>query len=598
MRKKRTLCNADWNFHVDCKQQDQSLGIPDSFGVRMMHPFTLMPHQVYCAHFINYRELHPHLNIRGGMVCLFCGLGKTLLFLHYAKKLQMMRQSQQHTSTNISSSSSSSSNHRGILIVTDISSAQAWSNDAQKFFGDSLTYTTVTRSHMKSEFDTVSFDQLTVFDVIMTTYDTLKLVHANPTKNHAAYRLLFQHSWQCIVFDESQKLCNEKTQLFASIAELNSWTKWCLTATPIKNSAIDLLNQMRVLGYNGCSDKLQFNLDIFREHKLNEFILTMDYEQARIRLPQLTETYCWIKMTELELRLYRAMFLLTEMAVSDDGCIFADVLSLFTRLRQIVIAPSLIMRNLDKKNRQLVRITDYRFESPSHMEMTRHTFTTGTLSQMLADRFTLLRARHIDKFDAMLREMSSIDDFLQTPFASTSSSKMNAIREVLGRIESTAKVVIFSDFANALSIVNDALLDRQCLSLTGKTNREERVEILKEFASSHVSNTLLMSTGVGSTSLNIQCAQHVIFIDVNWTRSTYQQAVARVHRIGQTKPVTVWNILTKGSLDVAIHQLASAKRQISDIYLNKQTNEDRGEHDIIVPKLSVATMKLILEMTE
>ncbi len=77
----------------------------------------------------------------------------------------------------------------------------------------------------------------------------------------------------------------------------------------------------------------------------------------------------------------------------------------------------------------------------------------------------------------------------------------------------------------------------------------------------------ILSTRAGGLGINLTAADTVIFYDHDWNPSNDAQAMDRAHRLGQTRQVTVYRLITKGTIDERIVQLARVKKDVSRIQL-------------------------------
>lgn len=74
----------------------------------------------------------------------------------------------------------------------------------------------------------------------------------------------------------------------------------------------------------------------------------------------------------------------------------------------------------------------------------------------------------------------------------------------------------------------------------------------------------MLSTRAGGLGINLTAADTVIFYDHDWNPSNDAQAMDRAHRLGQTRQVTVYRLITKGTIDERIVQLARVKKDVSE----------------------------------
>lgn len=78
----------------------------------------------------------------------------------------------------------------------------------------------------------------------------------------------------------------------------------------------------------------------------------------------------------------------------------------------------------------------------------------------------------------------------------------------------------------------------------------------------------ILSTRAGGLGINLTAADTVVFYDHDWNPSNDAQAMDRAHRLGQTRQVTVYRLITKGTIDERIVQLARVKKDVSILSLH------------------------------
>ena len=92
----------------------------------------------------------------------------------------------------------------------------------------------------------------------------------------------------------------------------------------------------------------------------------------------------------------------------------------------------------------------------------------------------------------------------------------------------------------------------------------------------------LTAAGVG---INLQVASNVVLAELSWTNAEQTQAIDRVHRIGQTEPVTAWRIIAAQTIDAKIAELIDAKAGLADRALDGSDEEAISSSDIQVEAL-------------
>jgi SNF2 family DNA or RNA helicase len=145
------------------------------------------------------------------------------------------------------------------------------------------------------------------------------------------------------------------------------------------------------------------------------------------------------------------------------------------------------------------------------------------------------------------------------------SGKLEALRELVDSIcAENHKVLVFSQFSKMLEIIQEDLSDYkdQILTMTGKTqNRQEIIDAFKENPETRI---FLMTLKVGGVGLNLTEADYVIIFDPWWNPASEAQAIDRTHRIGQNKPVFVYRLIAKDSIEEKVLELQKRKQSVAD----------------------------------
>ena len=145
-----------------------------------------------------------------------------------------------------------------------------------------------------------------------------------------------------------------------------------------------------------------------------------------------------------------------------------------------------------------------------------------------------------------------------------SSTKLEALVEHLNQLrydDPTFKGVIFSQFTSFLDFV-EVVLKRNhhpFVRLDGTTTQKDREAVLKEFSNSPKRILILISLRAGGVGLNLVAANHVWLLDCWWNASTEDQAVDRVHRLGQTRQVYVHRFLIDESIEDRVLAIQARK---------------------------------------
>jgi SNF2 family DNA or RNA helicase len=126
------------------------------------------------------------------------------------------------------------------------------------------------------------------------------------------------------------------------------------------------------------------------------------------------------------------------------------------------------------------------------------------------------------------------------------------------------KVVVFSQFVQLLRRLKPVLKKSfpkvALLELTGNT--KDREKPVREFQESEGPSVILVSLRAGGTGITLNAADYCFLLDPWWNPAVENQAVDRIHRIGQTRRVFVYRMITQGTVEARIQQLKSEKRTL------------------------------------
>ena len=158
---------------------------------------------------------------------------------------------------------------------------------------------------------------------------------------------------------------------------------------------------------------------------------------------------------------------------------------------------------------------------------------------------------------------------LVAPELDLSSAKLERLLKLVEELkENRHRALIFSQFVDFLSLVR-ARLDSAGVSyqyLDGATPGKERDRAVSAFQQGQ-GDVFLLSLKAGGVGLNLTAADYVIHLDPWWNPAVEQQASDRAHRIGQTRPVTIYRLVLEGSIEEKILSLHGAKRELMDSML-------------------------------
>ena len=147
-----------------------------------------------------------------------------------------------------------------------------------------------------------------------------------------------------------------------------------------------------------------------------------------------------------------------------------------------------------------------------------------------------------------------------------SSAKLDVLMEQLAQLKERGnRPLIFSQFTSHLALIREAC-DKAGVTyqyLDGQTTPAQRQQRVEAFQNGE-SDAFLISLKAGGTGLNLTAADYVIHMDPWWNPAVEDQATDRAHRIGQTRPVMVYRIIARGTIEEQILKMHDEKRDLVD----------------------------------
>lgn len=178
---------------------------------------------------------------------------------------------------------------------------------------------------------------------------------------------------------------------------------------------------------------------------------------------------------------------------------------------------------------------------------------------------TLIRLRQATGYPGIL---SSVTD----------SAKLDRMVDLAEEALSNGqKVLIFSNWTQMTDEIGARFdkLGTKIAQITGETLDSQRQLIVDNFQNKDDVKILVGTIGAMGTGLTLTAATVVIFVDEPWNKALYDQAVDRCHRIGQENKITIYNLLTKNTIDERIHNLIYKKGVMSDAIIDGRIVGDK-----------------------
>ena len=175
--------------------------------------------------------------------------------------------------------------------------------------------------------------------------------------------------------------------------------------------------------------------------------------------------------------------------------------------------------------------------------------------------------------------ISDSEDPLETQYNFTTSTKIQALLTDLKNIRSKTPVdeppiksVVFSQWTKMLDTIKPVLKSEgfKVVRLDGRMRRIDRAIAIDKFKKDPEVLVMLISLRAGGVGLNLTAASRIYLLEPYWNPAVEQQAVDRVHRLGQTRPVQTIRFIAKGTIEENMVALQQKKMELARMTFNEK----------------------------
>ncbi len=400
---------------------------------------------------------------------------------------------------------------RPAMVVMPTSLIPNWQDEAQRF-APTLRVAALHGAGRKKHFDHL-FD----YDLLLTTYALLP-------KDLEALSKVPLH---VLILDEAQYIKTPGSKAAQAARQLRARQRLCLSGTPLENHLGELWSLFHFLLPGWLGDAKAFNRDYrvpIEKHgdqerlmhlnaRIKPFLLRRTKEQVATELPAKTEITHWVELNEAQRDVYETVRLAMDKKVRDE------ITRKGVARSQIIILEALLK-----------------------------------LRQVCCD----------------LRLVNS----MTPPTRGHSSGKLASLMEMLEELLlENRRILLFSQFTSMLGLIEQELQQRgiEYALLTGAT-KNRRIPV-QDFQKGKV-QIFLISLKAGGVGLNLTAADTVIHYDPWWNPAAEHQATDRAYRIGQEKPVFVYKLITRGTVEEKIQHLQLEKSALAAGILDGRESGD------------------------
>ncbi|PHZ12799.1 uncharacterized protein RHIMIDRAFT_237713 [Rhizopus microsporus ATCC 52813] len=498
---------------------------------------------------------------RGGILADDMGLGKTLqtltLILRQQPRLNV------HAPT--------------LVVIPSIAVGEQWADEirSKTEFG-SIPY------FIYQDDNSYLLDQ-PVFRVVIVTYDRVRMEfkkYINGDNNCPLYKV----DWYRIVLDESHKVRALRTMLSDAVLQLRGKYKWCLSGTPIQNNITELYPIFAFLQVD-INQKLKTNksymAELLKLHMIRRNISILHTESVLLPRQEIRIT---LEFTESERALYDYLEkLLYDQTVKNRRqgemyTTFATTAILYLRLKQ-VCGHHMIL--LDK--------------FPDLIPMAQAGVENEILDAFREDEEELIRERvyseGLTEYEHIVGLMQSYyEQFgdLENQVNVTQLQKLKFIRHstkvswlinfLQNIMENNPTDKVFVDLLNKVAeALSYSRIPHQLYH--GGLSSYRRKQGLQMFNYDPKMRVMVMSLKAGGIGLNLQKANHMVVMDRWWNPATMDQAVARIHRMTQSKQTYIYTIVMKNTIEETIlDDILTKKNKLFQMVV--ETDQDEAEEEI------------------
>ncbi|XP_076637623.1 lymphoid-specific helicase [Colletes latitarsis] len=466
---------------------------------------------------------------------------------------------------------------------------------------------------------------------ISNYYTTLPIVLTTFEVPLSEKHFIRSQHWRYIVIDEGHRIKNPNCMLVSFLKTCKSMNRLLLTGTPLQNNLSELWSLLNFLLPEIFDDlavfKSWFNakeleydegtkkflkqeeekhvLSSLREI-LQPFMLRREKTDVCLEVPPKKELIVYAPLTQLQHDLYKAVLNrdIQKLSLMDEKIIIdtEDGKRPKRKCTTKINFNSYFTKNYSREKLFEEKLFAKNEESTVTKMSAQKIFTD------VADRNLnfLINITPISKI-TMYKKIVNHPYLVHCPLDASglpkvdneliaSSGKLLVLDAMLAKLKERGhKVLLFSTMTMILDVIEDylSLRDYYYVRLDGNTPLTQRKENIQEFNTNPDLFLFLISTRAGGIGLNLAAADTVIIYDSDWNPQMDIQAMARCHRIGQTRPVIVYRFCTKGTIDEAIISRGEKKRFLEKVVISKKNDPINVNN-----KESLLELKRLLESKE
>ena len=389
------------------------------------------------------------------------------------------------------------------------------------------------------------------YDVVLTTYEMVKSPNVGRT-------LTSRIHWRYVVLDEGHILKNEKAEISIAMRKAHFQHALLLTGTPLQNNLHEMWSLLNLLFPDMFSSSAAFD----KAFDLNTSSMDVDVlEKAHYLLKpfMLRRIKADVEKglgPKLETKIY---------------CSLAPMQKFW--YRRLLLKDSKLLETAEAAERE------------GDGEDGEDGDDAGATGEWRRMKSLLMQMRkccnHPYLFPSAEGLAGGDDNGAAGSDLIEASGKMRQLDRLLLKLKAAGhRVVLFSQFTSMLDIIDDYCVMRgfKYARLDGSTNRVQRMVSVNMFNAQDSDQFLfIMSTRAGGLGINLQTADTVILYDSDWNPQADVQAMARVHRIGQTKPVHIYRLVSQNTVEERVLARSEKKLFLDQMVVRSGVAAEKSE---------------------
>jgi SNF2 family DNA or RNA helicase len=367
------------------------------------------------------------------------------------------------------------------------------------------------------------------------------LASINVAKSKRNFPLVTQREWDLVIVDEAHHLKNRNTLNWKLVNNLKKRFLLLLTATPVENNLMELHNLVTLLKPGQLKTAAEFKRDFMTsgdptdprnrealKELLGEVMIRNTRALAKVGIPPRFAHTVKIKNLDSEKGVYKEISSLVRMMAKDEG-----------QSRRF------LLKNLLE--------------------------AAGSSSRALG----LSLSRLLEKRDGLSRYEKEIRDTYNLCLSIEESSKHRVLLNLINT--SKEKLIVFVKYLGTLEHIAEFFHRSKipCACFHGKMNSHDKDEQIRLFRDER---PVLVTTEIGGEGRNLQFCSRIVNFDLPWNPMRIEQRIGRIHRIGQEKEVTIYNLCADETIEEKILDILDRKINMFEMVI--------GEIDMVLGRVT------------